>query len=113
MFFYQILEFVCLFVLSVQERAYYLEYQKLVREIEHLSRFCVAYQFVLAEEMKVSSTEMLNEMQSNVEKFQESRAEIQEKVKQLNEDIAEMEKEKDKVNENRLVLIWIPEYKEF
>ncbi|XP_032940665.1 structural maintenance of chromosomes protein 2 [Catharus ustulatus] len=79
-----------------EERACYLEYQKLVREVEHLNRFCVAYQFVLAEEMKVSSTDMLNEMQSNVEKLQESRAEIQEKVKQLNEDIAEMEKEKDK-----------------
>ncbi|NWZ05989.1 SMC2 protein, partial [Agelaius phoeniceus] len=79
-----------------EERASYLEYQKLVREIEHLSRFCVAYQFVLAEETKVSSSDMLKEMQSNVEKLQESRAEIEQKVKQLNEDIAEMEKEKDK-----------------
>ncbi|NWY71528.1 SMC2 protein, partial [Erithacus rubecula] len=79
-----------------QDRASYLEYQKLVREIEHLTRFCIAYQFVLAEETKVSSTDMLKEMQSNVEKFQESRAEIQQKVKQLSEDIAEMEKEKDK-----------------
>ncbi|XP_005061195.1 PREDICTED: structural maintenance of chromosomes protein 2 [Ficedula albicollis] len=79
-----------------EERASYLEYQKLVREIEHLSHFCIAYQFALAEETKVSSTDMLKEMQSNVEKFQESRAEIQQKVKQLNEDIAEMEKEKDK-----------------
>ncbi|NXV57105.1 SMC2 protein, partial [Molothrus ater] len=79
-----------------EERASYLEYQKLVREIEHLSRFCVAYQFVLAEETKVSSSDMLKEMQSNTEKIQESRAEIEQKVKQLNEDIAEMEKEKDK-----------------
>ncbi|NXO38051.1 SMC2 protein, partial [Locustella ochotensis] len=85
-----------------EERASYLEYQKLVREIEHLSRFCVAYQFVLAEETKISSTEVLNEMQSNVEKFQESRAEIEQKVKQLNEDIAEMEKEKDKEVGGRL-----------
>lgn len=100
MFFHHILELFFFFSLSVQERASYLEYQKLVREIEHLSHFCVAYQFVLAEETKISSTEMLKEMQSNVEKFQESRAEIEQKVKQLNEDIAEMEKEKDKVNEN-------------
>ncbi|NXH52111.1 SMC2 protein, partial [Rhabdornis inornatus] len=85
-----------------EERTSYLEYQKLVREIEHLSRLCVAYQFVLAEETKVSSTDMLNEMQSNVEKFQESRAEIQQKVKQLNEDIGEMEKEKDKEVGGRL-----------
>ncbi|NXP34119.1 SMC2 protein, partial [Leiothrix lutea] len=79
-----------------EERASYLEYQKLVREIEHLSRFCVAYQFFLAEETKTSSTEVVKEMQSNVEKFQESRVEIEQKIKQLNEDIAEMEKEKDK-----------------
>ncbi|NWT61605.1 SMC2 protein, partial [Erythrocercus mccallii] len=79
-----------------EDRASYLEYQKIVREIEHLSHFCVAYQFVLAEETQVSSTEVLKEMQSNIEKFQKSRAEIEQKVKQLNEDIAEMEKEKDK-----------------
>ncbi|NXO31647.1 SMC2 protein, partial [Cisticola juncidis] len=79
-----------------EERASYLEYQKLVREVEHLSRFCVAYQFFVAEETKISSTEVLKEMQSNIEKFQESRAEIEQKVKQLNEEIAEMEKEKDK-----------------
>ncbi|XP_062368649.1 structural maintenance of chromosomes protein 2 [Cinclus cinclus] len=85
-----------------EERASYLEYQKLVRETEHLSRFCIAYQFVLAEETKVSSTVMLNKMQSNVKKFLESRTEIQEKVKQLNEDIAEMEKKKDKEVGGRL-----------
>ncbi|NWV14787.1 SMC2 protein, partial [Ptilonorhynchus violaceus] len=79
-----------------EERASYLEYQKLVREIEHLSRFCIAYQFVLAEETKTSSVDVLKEMQSNVEKFQESMTEIEQKVSQLSEDVAEMEKEKDK-----------------
>ncbi|NXB23240.1 SMC2 protein, partial [Rhagologus leucostigma] len=85
-----------------EERASYLEYQKLVREIEHVSRFCVAYQFTLAEETKVSSVDMLKEMRSNVQTFQESMAEIEQKVKQLNEDIAEMEKEKDKEVGGRL-----------
>ncbi|NWW40371.1 SMC2 protein, partial [Panurus biarmicus] len=85
-----------------EERASYLEYQKIVREIEHLSRFCVAYQFVLAEETKISSAEVLKEMQSNVEKFKESRAEIEQKIKQLNGDIVEMEKEKDKEVGGRL-----------
>ncbi|KAM4878827.1 structural maintenance of chromosomes protein 2 [Sylvia borin] len=85
-----------------EDRASYLEYQKFVREIEHLSRFCIAYQFFLAEETKTSSTEVLKEMQSNVEKFQESMAEIEERVKQLNEDIAEMEKKKDKEVGGRL-----------
>ncbi|KAM4753352.1 structural maintenance of chromosomes protein 2 [Cyanocitta cristata] len=85
-----------------EERASYLEYQKILREIEHVSRFCVAYQFAVAEETKVSSAGMLKEMQSDVQKFQESMAEIEQKVKQLNEDIAEMEKEKDKEVGGRL-----------
>ncbi|NXS19256.1 SMC2 protein, partial [Mystacornis crossleyi] len=85
-----------------EERASYLEYQKLLREIEHVSRFCVAYQFTLAEETKVSSVGMLKEMRSNVEKFRESMAEIEQNIEKLNEDIAEMEKEKDKEVGGRL-----------
>ncbi|NWT11832.1 SMC2 protein, partial [Vireo altiloquus] len=85
-----------------EERASYLEYQKVLREIEHVSRFCVAYQFALAEETKLSSVGMLKEMRSNVQKFQESMAEIEQKVQQLNEDIVEMEKEKDKEVGGRL-----------
>lgn len=85
-----------------EERASYLEYQKLVREIEHLSRFCIAYQFALAEETKVSSVDVLKEMQSNLDKYQESMAEAEQKVKQLNEDIEKMEKEKDKEVGGRL-----------
>uniref|UniRef100_A0A8C5TL28 Structural maintenance of chromosomes protein n=1 Tax=Malurus cyaneus samueli TaxID=2593467 RepID=A0A8C5TL28_9PASS len=79
-----------------EERASYLEYQKLVREIEHLSCLCIAYQFVLAEQTKESSVETLKEMQSNIQKFQDCMAEIEQKIRQLNEDIGEMEKKKDK-----------------
>ena len=35
--------------LILQERASYLEYQKVMREVEHLSRLYIAYQFVMAE----------------------------------------------------------------
>ncbi|XP_064498026.1 structural maintenance of chromosomes protein 2 [Pseudopipra pipra] len=77
-------------------RAAYLEHQKLVREAEHLNRYCTAYQFLLAEETKESSSVMLKEIQANVEKLQESKAEIEQRVRKLNEDIVEMEKEKDK-----------------
>ncbi|KAM9251181.1 LOW QUALITY PROTEIN: structural maintenance of chromosomes protein 2 [Cariama cristata] len=68
-----------------EERASYLEYQKVIRAIEHLSRR-IAYQFVLAEETKVSAAEMLKEMQANVEKLQERIAE-RKMVRQLNEEI--------------------------
>ncbi|KAM6036476.1 structural maintenance of chromosomes protein 2 [Theristicus caerulescens] len=78
-----------------EERSSYLEYQKLIRSIEHLSRLCIAYQFVQAEETKVSSAEVLKEMQANVEKFQESMAESEKKLRQLNEEIVEMEKKRN------------------
>ncbi|NWS15035.1 SMC2 protein, partial [Pachyramphus minor] len=79
-----------------EARAAYLEYQKLIREAEHVKRFCIAYQFLLAETKKESSSNVVKEMQSNVEKLQESKAETEQRVRKLNEDIAEMEKEKDK-----------------
>ncbi|NXY18119.1 SMC2 protein, partial [Atrichornis clamosus] len=79
-----------------EERASYLEHQKLIREIEHLSRFYIAYQFVLAEETKVSSLDMVKKMQSDAEKLRESVAENEQKMRQLNEDLVEMEKKKDK-----------------
>ncbi|XP_071436184.1 structural maintenance of chromosomes protein 2 [Pithys albifrons albifrons] len=79
-----------------EEKASYLEYQKLVRETEHLERSCIAYQFFLAEETKVSSVDVLEEMQSNAKKLQQSVAELEQKVRELNENIVEMEKDKDK-----------------
>ncbi|NXF41408.1 SMC2 protein, partial [Nyctibius bracteatus] len=79
-----------------EERACYLEYQKVVRAIECLSRLSIAYQFVLAEETKVSSAEVLEEMQTNIEKLRESMAESEKKMRQLNEEIMEMEKKRDK-----------------
>ncbi|NXL66800.1 SMC2 protein, partial [Chordeiles acutipennis] len=78
-----------------EDRSSYLEYQKLVRKIEHLSHFCIAYQFVLAEETKVTSAKALKEMQANVVELQESMAEHEKKMTQLNEEIAEMEKKRD------------------
>ncbi|XP_072716701.1 structural maintenance of chromosomes protein 2 isoform X1 [Ciconia boyciana] len=79
-----------------EERSCYLEYQKVIRAIEHLSRFCIAYQFVLAEKTKLSSAEVLKEMQANVEELRESMAESEKQVKQLHEEIVEMEKKRDK-----------------
>ncbi|KAM6109743.1 structural maintenance of chromosomes protein 2 [Phoenicopterus ruber ruber] len=79
-----------------EERSSYLEYQKVIRAIEHLSRLCIAYQFVVAEETKVSSSKVLKEMQANLEKHQESMAESEKKVTQLHEEVAEMEKKRAK-----------------
>ncbi|KAM6304252.1 structural maintenance of chromosomes protein 2 [Podargus strigoides] len=79
-----------------EERSSYLEYQNAVREFEHLSCLCIAYQFVMAEKTKVSSIEVLKELEANVEKLQELMGKSEKKMKELNEEIAEMEKKRDK-----------------
>ncbi|NXH22560.1 SMC2 protein, partial [Bucco capensis] len=79
-----------------EDRSSYLEYQKVVRKMEHLSHLCIAYQFVLAEKTKLSADEVEKEMQTNIEKLQESIAENEKKIRQLNEEMAEMVKERDK-----------------
>ncbi|NWQ69910.1 SMC2 protein, partial [Neopipo cinnamomea] len=76
-------------------RAAYLEHQKLLREVEHLSHYYIAYQFFRAEKAKESFSHTLKEMQANIEKLQESKAELEQRVRKLNENIVEMEKEKD------------------
>ncbi|XP_077107063.1 structural maintenance of chromosomes protein 2 isoform X2 [Ranitomeya variabilis] len=78
-----------------EERSSYLEYQKISREIEHLSRLYVAYQFMCAEETKVRSAEELMEMQDAIQKLQETMAENERKVKELSKEIVELEKKRD------------------
>ncbi|KGL72685.1 Structural maintenance of chromosomes protein 2, partial [Tinamus guttatus] len=80
-----------------EERSSYLEYQKVTRAIEHLSRLYVAYEFVLAEETKARSSDASKDMTASVEKVQKSIAESETKVRQLNEEIAELEKKRDEV----------------
>ncbi|XP_035420403.1 structural maintenance of chromosomes protein 2 [Cygnus atratus] len=79
-----------------QERLCYLEYQKVMQEMEHLRRICLAHQFVLAEETKVRSAVMLKEAHTKIEKVQESMAENEKKVKELQKQIAELEEERNK-----------------
>ncbi|KAA0722413.1 Structural maintenance of chromosomes protein 2 [Triplophysa tibetana] len=79
-----------------EERASYLEYQKLMREIEHLSRLYVAYLFVCAEETKLKSAEDLQEMQSSITLLQENMRQNEAKVKELSAEIHELERRRDK-----------------
>nr|XP_023685455.1 structural maintenance of chromosomes protein 2 [Paramormyrops kingsleyae] len=79
-----------------EERSSYLEYQKLMREIEHLSRLYVAHLFVCAEETKEKSSEDLKVMQDNIGKQQDSMVENERKVKELLQEIKELEAKRDK-----------------
>ncbi|XP_030644090.1 structural maintenance of chromosomes protein 2 [Chanos chanos] len=79
-----------------EERSSYLEYQKLMREIEHLSRLYVAYQFVCAEETKVKSADDLQVMQDSITKLQENMRQNEAKVQELSKEIQELERRRDK-----------------
>ncbi|XP_068942665.1 structural maintenance of chromosomes protein 2 isoform X2 [Petaurus breviceps papuanus] len=85
-----------------EERSSYLEYQKVMREIEHLSRLYIAYQFILAEGTKVRSADELKEMQALTIKLQEEVAENDKHIKELNCEIEELEKRKAKETGNVL-----------
>uniref|UniRef100_A0A8C7JGW5 Structural maintenance of chromosomes 2 n=1 Tax=Oncorhynchus kisutch TaxID=8019 RepID=A0A8C7JGW5_ONCKI len=70
-----------------EERSSYLEYQKLMREIEHLSRLYVAWLFVCAEETKDSITQLQANMADNENKVQELSAQIQELQKKRDQEV--------------------------
>uniref|UniRef100_A0A8C8E138 Structural maintenance of chromosomes protein n=1 Tax=Oryzias sinensis TaxID=183150 RepID=A0A8C8E138_9TELE len=78
-----------------EERSSYLEYQKLMREIQHLSRLYVAWLFVCAEETKVKSAENLKVMQGNIVKMQAQVAENESKIQELSAQIQELQKKND------------------
>ncbi|KAK3089416.1 hypothetical protein FSP39_003470 [Pinctada imbricata] len=78
-----------------EERASYLEYQKIIRELEHLNKLYIAYQFVCAEERKKKSAEDLLEMQGSIKTLKERMVELENKVKDLDGVIAELEKKRD------------------
>ncbi|XP_007551750.1 structural maintenance of chromosomes protein 2 [Poecilia formosa] len=78
-----------------EERSSYLEYQKLMREIQHLSRLYVAWLFVCAEETKKKSAENLKVMQDNIAKMQANMAENESKIQELSAQIQEQQKKRD------------------
>lgn len=68
-----------------------------MREIEHLSRLYVAWQFVCAEETKLKSAEDLQLMQSSISELQTSMQKNAERVRELSDEIKVLEKSRDKV----------------
>ncbi|KAG9260059.1 structural maintenance of chromosomes protein 2 [Astyanax mexicanus] len=79
-----------------EERSSYLEYQKLMREIEHLSRLYIAWQFVCAEETKLKSAEDLQQMQASITELQQSMQKNTARIQELSEEIKALERSRDK-----------------
>lgn len=85
-------------LITLQERSSYLEYQKLMREIQHLTRLYVAWLFVCAEETKLKSADNLKVMQDNIAQMQATMAENESKIQELSVQIKELQKKIDQVH---------------
>merc|ERR1712113_1114164 len=72
-----------------EERSSYLEYQKVLRELEHLNKLYIAYQFMCAQETSQKCGEELGTMQETIKKLQDRQKEIEEQVKDLEEVVNE------------------------
>ncbi|XP_077981159.1 structural maintenance of chromosomes protein 2-like [Glandiceps talaboti] len=77
------------------ERSSYLEFQKVQRELDHLSKIHIAYQFVCADETSKRSAEEMEEMIKAMAKLRDSLKEIDTKVAEVTESIKLLEKKRD------------------
>ncbi|XP_028403632.1 structural maintenance of chromosomes protein 2-like [Dendronephthya gigantea] len=78
-----------------EERSSYLDYQKTIRELEHLTRLYIAYQFVQAEEIQKKSVNEYDEMANLIKTLKEKSVQIEEQIKVLNGEIGELEKKRN------------------
>ncbi|KAH9489831.1 Structural maintenance of chromosomes protein 2 [Bulinus truncatus] len=79
-----------------EERSSYLEYQKIIRQLEHLNKLYIAYQFVSAEEKKKKSAIELVEVQETIVQTKNKMDEIKIKISDIDSTIEEMEQKKNK-----------------
>ena len=78
-----------------EERSAYLEFQKIQRELEHLTKFYLAYKFVCAEEASSKTEEELENLRSKLEEIQVSIKEGEEEVGRIEAEIKELERQRD------------------
>nr|QIC49989.1 structural maintenance of chromosomes protein 2 [Actinia equina] len=78
-----------------EERASYLEYQKVMRELEHFTRLYIAHQFVMAEKMQATSATELEGMKDGIRKLQEKMVEIEKQVEKITAEIVDLEKKRN------------------
>lgn len=79
-----------------EERQAYLDYTKVSRELDHLTKLYVAWQYIQTEELSRTSKEKLEKMKATVQQSKASVEELQGKTKEMSELIAAMEHKKDK-----------------
>ncbi|XP_071166504.1 structural maintenance of chromosomes protein 2-like [Mytilus edulis] len=78
-----------------EERSSYLEYQKIIRELEHLNKLYIAFQYVCAEERKKKSADDLLEMQETIENTKVKMVEMNDQIKEISQVLTRLEKKRD------------------
>nr|XP_002119958.1 structural maintenance of chromosomes protein 2 [Ciona intestinalis] len=78
------------------ERSSYLEFQKVQREVERLSRLLIAHQFVSVERIANNASGEIEEMDEEKEKLEQEFHRLQEKYHSMGRDITDLENVLDK-----------------
>ena len=78
-----------------EERSAYLEFQKIQRELEHLTKFYLAYKFVCAEEASSKTEEELENLKLKLEEIQITIKEGEGEIAKIEAEITELERQRD------------------
>ncbi|XP_075982639.1 structural maintenance of chromosomes 2 [Anticarsia gemmatalis] len=84
------------------ERAQFQEYQKVVRELENLTRLYVAYKYVTAEENAKEAENKVKEVQDNIKSKKDQIENNKKEVKELEKQVAELNRRLDEESGNVL-----------
>ncbi|XP_037082943.1 structural maintenance of chromosomes protein 2-like [Pollicipes pollicipes] len=78
-----------------EERSTYLEYQKVEREYEHLSKFCIAFKFVTTQESCKKAVSDEQEVQHSIEQVRGQIEQGQQDIGRYEEDIGKLQHQRD------------------
>jgi structural maintenance of chromosome 2 len=84
------------------ERSTYLEYQKIQRELEHLTRLHIAFKFVSVEELAQKSRDDLAAEEQRMETYHKEIADGEEQVKAIQAHVRELQRQRDEELGGRL-----------
>ncbi|RXG57275.1 Structural maintenance of chromosomes protein 2 [Armadillidium vulgare] len=84
------------------ERGKYLEFQRVQREIEHLSKLYLAYKFVTAQETCEKASEEHEKVNSDIESYRQKIIDGESRVKELENQIVQLQQIRDQETGGRL-----------
>merc|ERR1712117_210027 len=79
-----------------EERSTYLEYQKIQRELEHLTKLCTAYKFVIAKKSAVDEQETLDTIRTEKETANEDIKEREAAISRIEEELQQLQQRRDR-----------------